>query len=84
MKIAVAGIIACLASSVSAFVAVVPQPRASLSPLSATKPTAAASKEEDLELTRQVIAQFAGTDGGAPESPPKKEETAAAGASNEE
>ena len=38
----------------------------------------AKSPEEDLELTRKVIAQFLGDDMGAEEEAPKKEEPVAA------
>ena len=98
MKFAITGNIACLlvvvASTLSSFgsaFVVAPPARAhsysasgtSVS-LSAKTTKAASSKEEDLELTRQVIAKFAGIE-SSPDAEPKKEEAAAAaGASKEE
>ena len=59
-----------LASTASAFV-VAPSARATVS----LQATAAKSKEEDLELTREVIARFAA--GGAPEEKEEPKEEAA-------
>ena len=98
MKFVVTGNIACLfmvlASSLSSFgsaFVVAPPTRVyyydtagTTVSLSAKTTKAASSKEEDLELTRQVIAKFAGIE-SSPDAEPKKEEAAAAaGASKEE
>ena len=89
-----AGSIACLvvSSSLLSFSSafVVAPPRANYnhhvsSRLAAAKQTKpASSKEEDLELTRQVIANFAGIETSSEAEPTKKEEVATAGAGKEE